>query len=568
MQAAETEPQSSESLQPGDALGRYQLLCPIARGGMGQVWAARQAGRLGLPKLVAIKIAIPLESSSYRQVQEYLFDEAQVAASVDHPNVCKILELGHERGMLFIAMEWLNGAPLSTLVSKLPQRRLDYRMAAYLVAQACSGLHAAHELTDDDGVHMEVVHRDATPHNFLITAAGELKVMDFGIVKSKNQQHQATQTGELKGKISYLAPEQIRGHEVDRRADIFALGCVLYAITVGKGAFNPDTGQDAGRTILRILDGDYTKPSALLPDYPAELEAIVTRALAIKPDQRFQTAEELRQALEAFLGDGSRAVTREDVAALLHQYCGPAVEQRRAEIRGAQKLFDSQSGQRSGTFPAAEKAFEVDAPAASSATFSRTLAAAGVSVSVGTGTSMGMSTGTGTGSNSALDWALRSTPVPPPSAVAKRSTSVVWGVLGGFALFAVASAATTFLIRRSASTETTPQTGLLQPTPHASLPGATSDARASASATGPAAQPSAEASESAAASTARPELSTRSPRRSSAPRTGAKVTAASPSPGTAAGSEASAPDTSPQFSQTVSRKPPRHAIDESDPFGK
>jgi serine/threonine-protein kinase len=94
---------------------------------------------------------------------------------------------------------------------------------------------------------MEVVHRDATPHNFLITSAGELKVMDFGIVKSKNQQHQATQTGELKGKISYLAPEQIRGHAVDRRADIFTLGCVLYVITVGKGAFNPDAGQDAGR---------------------------------------------------------------------------------------------------------------------------------------------------------------------------------------------------------------------------------------------------------------------------------------------------------------------------------
>jgi serine/threonine-protein kinase len=553
MQAAESaQPHASELLQPGDALGRYQLLCPIARGGMGQVWAARQSGRLGLPKLVAIKTAIPLESSSYRQVQEYLFDEAQVAASVDHPNVCKILELGHERGVLFIAMEWLNGAPLSTLVSKLPQRRLDYRMAAYLVAQACSGLHSAHELTDDDGVHLEVVHRDATPHNFLITSAGELKVMDFGIVKSKNQQHQATQTGELKGKISYLAPEQIRGHQIDRRADIFALGCVLYAITVGKGAFNPDSGQDAGRTILRILDGDYSKPSAFFPDYPAELEAIVTRALATTPDQRFQSAEELRQALEAFLGDGSRSVTREDVAALLQQYCGPSIEQRRAEIRGAQKLFDSQTGQaRSGTFPAADKVYEIETPAVPSSTFSRT------------GTLASRS------SSSALDWAVRSTPVPAPSSVVKRPPNVIWGVLAGFVLFAVASGATTFLLRRSAGGESPPQAGLLQPTPRASLPAAPSDTRSAVTARGPAPLATVEPTgESTAAPPLHVEPTPRAPRRIGAPRAAAKANGAASSLASTAGPEASSPDTNPQFAQTVSRKPPRHAIDESDPFGK
>ncbi len=126
MQATErTDQHPSQLLQSGDTLGRYQLLCPIARGGMGQVWAARQTGRLGLPKLVAIKTAIPMAAKDYRQVEQYLFDEAYVAASIDHPNVCKILELGQERDVMFIAMEWLNGVPLSTLVSKLPQRRMD-----------------------------------------------------------------------------------------------------------------------------------------------------------------------------------------------------------------------------------------------------------------------------------------------------------------------------------------------------------------------------------------------------------------------------------------------------------
>lgn len=550
MQPAETiEPHPSEALQAGDALGRYQLLCPIARGGMGQVWAARQAGRFGLPKLVAIKTAIPMESSSYRQVQEYLFDEAQVAASVDHPNVCKILELGQERDVLFIAMEWLNGAPLSTLVSKLPQRRLDYRMAAYLVSQACSGLHAAHELTDDDGVHQEVVHRDATPHNFLITSAGELKVMDFGIVKSKNQQHQATQTGELKGKISYLAPEQIRGHDIDRRADVFALGCVLYVITVGKGAFNPEANQDAGRTILRILDGDYAPPSSLHSDYPAELEAIVVRALATAPAERFQTAEEMRLALDAFLGDGSRSVNRDDVSALLQQYCGPAIEQRRGEIRSAQRVFDAQPGQeRSGTFPAAEKAYTGDTPLVPPSPASRS------------------------GSQSSLDWAVRSEPVAPVPVVKKPDLTLLWAAFAGAALIGVGLVASTLLFHRvqspvrvePAQVTAAKADSVPVPTTRPQLEAVPQQLEAPQQR---ASLPQAQA-ESVAPAPARADLGSRAPRRASPQRGAAKSLASSPATSSAATSEPSAPAPSPQFSQTLSRKPPRHAIDESDPFGK
>ena len=183
----------AELLQPGDAVGRYQLLCPIARGGMGVVWAARQNGRLGLPGLVAIKIAL----RSGTRVQDYLFDEAKVAAAIDHPNVCKIFELGQEGDSLFIAMEWIHGVSMAYLLKALPNRRMDYGIAAQLLAQAASGLHAAHELRDDEGQLLDVVHRDATPQNLLIAATGELKVVDFGIVKAKNQIHQAPETGEL-----------------------------------------------------------------------------------------------------------------------------------------------------------------------------------------------------------------------------------------------------------------------------------------------------------------------------------------------------------------------------------
>jgi len=543
MQATErTDQHPSQLLQSGDTLGRYQLLCPIARGGMGQVWAARQTGRLGLPKLVAIKTAIPMAAKDYRQVEQYLFDEAYVAASIDHPNVCKILELGQERDVMFIAMEWLNGVPLSTLVSKLPQRRMDYRMAAHLVAQACSGLHAAHELTDDEGVHLEVVHRDATPHNFMITSMGELKVMDFGIVKAKNQQHQATQTGELKGKISYLTPEQLRGGDVDRRTDIFTLGCVLYVITVGRVAFNPEADQDVGRTILRIINGEYESPSSVHSDYPPELEAIVERALATAPSKRFQTAEEMRLALEAFLGDGSRSVSREDVAALLNECCGPTIEQRRWEIRSAQKLFDSQSGEmRSGSYPVAGKVYEV-----------------GPLPTVGSHSNEG----------GAARWS-RSSPGAPtirPSRAKRMRTWMLPAVVGlGLAMLG-ANLLRQLVTNEDQRGEKAASAASVQPP--SSLEGVRqpeSRARLEVPVAQPPAAPGGPAQEppDSAASQKAPS------RKMIAYRVAPKL-AGAPAEARVVAPEVAPTPSSPKnpFAESLSRKPPRHAIDESDPFEK
>lgn len=517
---------------------------------MGQVWAARQTGRLGLPKLVAIKTAIPMDSKDYRQVQEYLFDEAQVASSVDHPNVCKILELGQEREVLFIAMEWLNGVPLSTLVSKIPQRRLPYRMAAYLVAQACSGLHAAHELTDDDGTHLEVVHRDATPHNLMITSTGEVKVMDFGIVKSKNQQHQATQTGELKGKLAYLAPEQIRGRSVDRRVDIFTLGCVLYLISVGKGAFNPDIDQDAGQTISRILEGSYSPPSCVLADYPPELEAIVRQALAKDPDQRFQTADKMRLALDAFLADGTRAVSREDVAALLHDYCGQSIEQRRLEIRSAQRLFDSVSNpMRSGSYPAAGRVNDAAHPWQNTAEL--------------------QSDGS------------RSSPLPavPTQQPSKMRPNLLWSGIAGLVLTSAGLSAFVFRpslpnestsIATSASSLASPNTPPIAISPRQEQEPARSptlvdppQVRASATA-------DTMALSSSVSAASRRVAPTHAAVRVSSPRTPSKAAQPSADPGASTANAASTPPSpsNAPFTQTLSRKPPRHAIDESDPFEK
>ena len=345
---------SPDRLRPGDVLGTYRLLCPVARGGMGQIWAARRTGRLGLPKLVAIKTALPLPEQRPEFLEKLFFDEARVAASIDHPNVCRIYELGEAGSVLYLAMEWIDGASLFHLVSALdPPRRLDYRMAAYIVGQACAGLHAAHELRDDDGVLLGVVHRDATPQNLLISTAGDVKVVDFGVVKARDQAHQATVTGELKGKVSYLAPEQLRSKQVDRRADVFALGCVLYLITTGR---RPFAAPSTGETLLNIVEDHYELPSAIVPDYPAELEAIVVRALAHHPDDRFSTADDMREALAAFSNQGAAPPGRDELAALLLHHLGDSIEQRRAELRAAQKVFELDSGRSvatshvSGTF--------------------------------------------------------------------------------------------------------------------------------------------------------------------------------------------------------------------------
>lgn len=552
---------ASSSLQGGDLLGRYQLLCPIARGGMGQVWAARQTGPLGLPKLVAIKTAIPLESTAYAQVQEFLFDEAQVAASVDHPNVCKILELGQEREVLFIAMEWLHGAPLSTLVSKLPDRRLDFRMAAHLLAQACSGLHAAHELKDDDGVLLEVVHRDATPHNFLITTAGELKVMDFGIVKSKNQQHQATQTGELKGKLSYLSPEQIRGQVIDRRADLFTLGSVLYVITVGQSAFNPTNTQDPGQTIMRILEADYEAPSSIVPDYPPKLEAIVKRALAARREDRFQTAEEMRLALDDFLADGSRSVTREEVSALLHQCCGTLIEQRKAEIRNAQKLFDSQGGYaRSGTFPASVgydssgRVAELITPGtASSQNFPQPSAERTLASESGKPHSKDLPA-----EQRKRHW----TPIGAAAAIVVAWLGAAWFLAPRAQVQAPPRAAET----NAEQTRAQPTAPVAPANPNL---GSSAAERQALVATDRVALDGVATSPSTGSATTEPPSRGRAQRKAVAGRPVTK--SAEPTPATASAGPSTAPHPaadSSAFSEPVSRKPARHAIDESDPFGK
>jgi serine/threonine protein kinase len=321
-------------LRPGMTLGRYELLVPVATGGMACVWAAQLSGHRGFTKRVAIK-TILAHLTHHRDFENMLLDEARIAAGAHHPNVCNLFDAGEEHGILYLVLEWVNGDSLLQVL-RGPRPRttapLDYRIAARVVADACAGLHAAHELTDGRGKSLDVVHRDISPHNLLVSLEGTTKVADFGIAKAHGQLHQTTRTGEVRGKFAYMAPEQMNGTALDRRADIFGMGAVLYHATTGLAPFRGDS--DA-RIIRAVIAGDYEPPGLVATDYPPGLAAIATRALSPRAEDRFPTAERMQNALEAWLVGSGHVTTAHDVAGVVRARVGAKLERRREEVQAA-----------------------------------------------------------------------------------------------------------------------------------------------------------------------------------------------------------------------------------------
>ncbi|HEX9620079.1 MAG TPA: serine/threonine-protein kinase [Polyangiaceae bacterium] len=307
----------------GKTVGRYRLLLPIGAGGMAQVWAALPQGG-GIARPVAVKLVLP-EYSSDPEYERLFLDEAMVASAIRHPNVCEIRELGRDGDRLFMVLELVLGDSLSGLIQRGHQfHPLPYDIAARIVADACAGLHAAHDAPGPDGQPLGIVHRDISPPNVLVSLQGHVKVSDFGIAKARYQLHARTRTGEIKGKFAYIPPEQILGRGVDRRADVYALGCVLYVATLGMRPFGGGTA-----ALGKIVHGEYCRPHELDPSYPSGLEAIVSRALSVDPSKRFETADEMRLALERWLISESRVLIDSDVANVVKERLRP---ERRAVI--------------------------------------------------------------------------------------------------------------------------------------------------------------------------------------------------------------------------------------------
>jgi hypothetical protein len=284
-----------EGLPAGTRFGPWTCVRPLAAGGMAELYlAASREDPLQPP--VVIKRLLPHLSWDPEFVAMFLA-EVKIAAGLAHPSIAAVLDFGVGEGGHYFAMEYLHGRDLRAVLKDAAQAGiLPMGVALGIVLDVAAGLSYAHTFTDPGGQRLEVVHRDVSPSNVMVCHDGRVKLLDFGIARVTAQTRQ-TRAGTVKGKVGYMSPEQCRGDTVDRRSDVFGLGILLYELTVGRRAF---FGDNEFAVMNRVVDGDYVRPCAVVPDYPDALEAIIDRALAPDPAARFATAHELAEAVRTF----------------------------------------------------------------------------------------------------------------------------------------------------------------------------------------------------------------------------------------------------------------------------
>lgn len=315
------------------SLGRYEPLFRVASGGMAEVFAARIRGEAGFQRLVAVKRMLPHLAADEHFVQMFL-DEAKLAVHVASPHVVQTLDLGRAAdGALFIAMELVVGCSLASLLRELRVggRRVPPRLALEILAQAAQGLDAAHEALTPTGEPLDIVHRDVSPQNILVGVDGRTRVADFGVARAM-MRRSSTATGELKGKIAYFSPEQAAGQAIDRRADVFALGCVAFEVLAGRRLFS---AADALRILAQVKEAPIPLLHELDESIPYGASAAVARALARPLDERWPTAGAFAVALRGAAEElGPRASPRE-IAAWVGEAGGEPLAQMRAQIERA-----------------------------------------------------------------------------------------------------------------------------------------------------------------------------------------------------------------------------------------
>ncbi|HUS64696.1 MAG TPA: serine/threonine-protein kinase, partial [Kofleriaceae bacterium] len=312
-----------------ERLGRYELITRIADGGMAEVFVARQLGPMNFQKVVVVK-KIHQNLARQKEFIGMLLDEARISALIKHPRVVDIYDLGVSRGTYFIAMEYLAGQPLSEVIERgMKGPPLDVYSTARIVADAAEGLHAAHNLKTLAGRALELVHRDVSPSNIIVLYDGGVKLVDFGVAKARGR-ITATDTKQIKGRVGYVAPEQIMENPVDRRSDVFSLGVVLWEALALRRLF--DAESEAGK-LRQILDGTPLPPSAHRHEVPYELDKICLRALSVKADDRYQTAAEMQLALEQFLDDANFRREAGALARFMDERFAPERQKQEALLR-------------------------------------------------------------------------------------------------------------------------------------------------------------------------------------------------------------------------------------------
>jgi eukaryotic-like serine/threonine-protein kinase len=281
--------------QVATTFGKYQLIERLAAGGMGEVHLARLTGAKGFEKQLVIKRVLPHLADDPEFLSQFL-DEARLAATLNHPNVAQIFELGEIDGTWYLAMEYVRGQDLRKILRRA-NGPLPLGIAARIISNAAAGLDYAHKATDANGRALNVVHRDVSPHNLLVGFDGAVKLIDFGIARAANRA-QRTVSGALRGKVPYLSPEMVDGEPVDHRTDIFSLGIVLWESLTGAPLFRAPSEPV---TLKRVSACQVAAPSSLNPLVPAPLDAICLRALERSPERRYPEAAAFRLELEGFI---------------------------------------------------------------------------------------------------------------------------------------------------------------------------------------------------------------------------------------------------------------------------
>ncbi|MDW8245197.1 MAG: serine/threonine-protein kinase [Sandaracinaceae bacterium] len=293
--------------------GKYEILGRLAFGGMAEVFLGREVSALGASRLLAIKKILPHVADDPAFVQMFL-DEARLAIQLNHPHICHIYDFGEIEGSYYIAMEWIYGAALGKVIRRARGHGgIPPEIAVKVIAQVAEALDYAHRAKGADGRPLGIVHRDVSPQNIMISYEGHVKLLDFGIAKAQTHTTK-TQTGVIKGKFAYMSPQQCLGQPIDGRTDIFALGIVLYETLVGEPLYHRPTEYE---TMRAVIEEPVPSICQKKPGLPAQLDAIVQKALQKRPEDRFQSAGEMQAALEEWLAQSGKAVTTARIASFM-----------------------------------------------------------------------------------------------------------------------------------------------------------------------------------------------------------------------------------------------------------
>ena len=316
---------------------RYRVIEKLESGGMAEVFRAESQGLQGFRKQVAIKRVLPQLSEKKKFISMFL-DEARLSAQLSHSNCVQVFDIGVGDQAYFIVMEFVDGANLKSIAESVKKQGRDLPIAAatYIAHEICKGLSYAHELTDANGLPLQLVHRDMSPPNVLVTKYGEVKIVDFGLAKASSQLEKS-EPGIIKGKFAYLSPEAATGQDVDSRADIFGVGIILWELLASRRLFLGDSDL---QTVQNVQRAEVPPISRINRKVPPELERIVGKALAKDPRQRYRTAREFGQELSKFMFSFAQPVSGYDIAAIVQDTMREKENTRAAQGSVIHKLIE------------------------------------------------------------------------------------------------------------------------------------------------------------------------------------------------------------------------------------